>query len=291
MRTQPKGLVLVGVLGLVLTGCGKMESSGGQTTFKTPDEAVAAFVAAARANDTKVLDAMLGADGAGIVTSSDTIADVAERARFVERFDEKHDIITEGPDEATLTVGATDWPLPIPLVKVDDKWHWDGAAGKEEIFFRRIGHYELKAIAAVRGAVAAEQEYAATSHDGKPAGTFATRIISQPGTQNGLYWASKQGEPESPLGPAIAAAGGEGYDTTGARTPYHGYYYRMVPNGAGFGLVAYPADYRESGVMTFQSSESGVVFQKDLGDSTTAVALAMKGSAVDSTWTVVPEDQ
>lgn len=290
MRTQSSGLILLGALGLVLTGCGKMESSGGQTTFKTPDEAVAAFVAAARANDTKALAAMMGPDGAGVVTSSDTIADRAERARFVERFDEKHDIVEDGSGGATLNVGATEWPLPIPLVKVDDKWHWDGAAGKEEIFFRRIGHYELKAIAAVRGAVAAEQEYAATSHDGKPAGTYATYIISRPGKQDGLYWATKEGEPPSPLGPAIAAAGGEGYDTTGARTPYHGYYYRVLPNGAGFGIVAFPADYRESGVMTFQSSESGVVFQKDLGDSTAAVAQAMTGYAVDSTWTVVEDE-
>lgn len=282
--------MLLGALGLVLSGCGKMDSSGGQTTFKTPDEAVAAFVAAARANDTKALDAMLGADGADIVTSSDTIADIAERARFVERFDEKHAIVEDGANEATLTVGATDWPLPIPLVKADDKWHWDGAAGKDEVFYRRIGHYELKAIAAVRGAVAAEQEYAATSHDGKPAGSFARRIISQPGAQDGLYWAAKQGEPESPLGPAIAAAGGEGYDTTGARTPYHGYFYRILPNASGFGVVAYPADYRESGVMTFQSSESGVVFQKDLGDSTSAVAQALTGYSVDSTWTVVKDE-
>jgi hypothetical protein len=290
MRTHSRRFVLLVALGLVVTGCGKMESSGGQTTFKTPDEAVAAFVAAARANDTKALAAMLGPDGADVVTSTDTIADMAERARFVERFDEKHDIVEDGPDHATLNVGATEWPLPIPLVKVDDKWHWDGAAGKEEIFFRRIGHYELKAIAAVRGAVAAEQEYAATSHDGQPAGTYARRIISQPGTQNGLYWAAQQGEPESPLGPAIAAAGGEGYDTTGAKTPYHGYYYRLLPNGTGFGIVAFPADYRESGVMTFQSSESGEVFQKDLGDSTSALAQALTSYAVDSTWTVVKDD-
>ena len=290
MHRHPGGFIGLGAL-LFVAGCGKSEASGGQKAFKTPDEAVTAFVAAARANNTAALDSMLGPGGVQIVTSSDTIADRAERARFVERYDEKHELVDDGTDTLTLNVGATDWPLPMPLVKTGDKWHWDGEAGKQEVFYRRIGHNELKAIAACRAVVDAQQDYAAASHDGKPAGTYAQHIISRPDKRDGLYWATKEGEPPSPLGPAIAAAGSEGYDTSGARTPFRGYYYRMVPNGAGWGVVAYPADYRQSGVMTFQASETGVVYQKDLGDSTAAVAQAMKGYAVDGSWTEVPSDQ
>ena len=284
-----------GITGLSLllfaAGCGKGDASGGQTTFSTPDEAVTAFVAAARANNTGTLDSMLGQGGAQIVTSSDTIADQVERARFVERYDEKHALVENGADTLTLNVGATDWPMPIPLVKAGNRWHWDGEAGKEEVFYRRIGHNELKAIASCRAVVDAQQDYAAASHDGKPAGSFASRIISQPGRQDGLYWATQPGEPPSPLGPGIAQAGQEGYDTSGARTPYRGYYFRMLPGASGWGLVAYPADYRQSGVMTFQVSETGVVYQKDLGDGTAAAADAITKYAVDSTWTVVPADE
>ena len=289
MRTR--GEVLIGLVTLFAAGCGKGAASGAHTTFKTPDEAVTAFVAAARANDTAALDSMLGPGGAQIVTSSDTIADRAERARFVERYDEKHELVDDGTDTLTLNVGATDWPLPMPLVKVGDRWHWDGEAGKQEVFYRRIGHNELRAIAACRAVAVGQEEYAATGHDGRKAGAYAQRIISRPGTQDGLYWSAKDGEPQSPLGPGIAAAGGEGYDTTGARTPFHGYYYRMVPNGAGFGLVAYPADYRQSGVMTFQVSETGLVYQKDLGAETATLAQGMTKYAVDDTWTVVEDEE
>jgi len=290
MRTRAGGLIGLGAL-LCVAGCGKGDSSAGQTTFATPDEAVVAFVAAARANNTGALDSMLGPDGAQIVTSSDTIADEAERARFVERFDEKHDLVEAGTDTLTLDVGATDWPVPIPLVKAGGRWHWDGKAGKQEVFYRRIGHNELKAISSCRAVVSAQQEYAESAHDGKPAGTYASRIISQPGRQDGLYWGTKEGEASSPLGPGIAAAGSAGYDTTGARTPYRGYFFRMVPNPSGWGLVAYPADYRQSGVMTFLVSETGVVYQKDLGEGTAAAAQALAAYAVDSTWTAVPDDE
>ena len=289
MRTRSGWFVLGAVL--LVAGCGMRETPGGQTSFATPDDAVAAFVAAARANNTSALDSLLGPGGAAIVTSSDTIADNGERARFVERYDEKHELVDNGTDTLTLNVGATEWPMPIPLVKTGGKWHWDGEAGKDEVFYRRIGHNELKAIASCRAVVDAEQDYVDDAHDGKPAGAYATRIISQPGKQDGLYWATKEGDRPSPLGPGIAAAGSEGYDTSGARTPYRGYYFRMVPNGSGWGLVASPADYRQSGVMTFQVSESGVVYQKDLGEGTAAAADAITRYAVDSSWTVVAEDQ
>ncbi len=290
MRTCPGGFMMLGAL-LVVAGCGKGDVSSGQATFNTPDAAVTAFVAAARANNAGALDSMLGPGGSQIVTSSDTIADHAERARFVERFDEKHELVDDGVDTLTLNVGATDWPMPIPLVKAGGKWHWDGEAGKQEVFYRRIGHNELKAISAARAVVVAQQEYAEAAHDGRPAGAFASRIISQPGTQDGLYWGTKDGMAPSPLGPGIAAAGSAGYDTTGARTPYRGYYFRMVPNPSGWALVAYPADYHQSGVMTFQVSETGIVYQKDLGKDTPAAAQAISAYSVDSSWAAVAEDE
>lgn len=290
MRTSMRGCIGLVAMGFLAAGCAKGDNSGGQASFATPDEAVTAFVAAARAGNVAALDSLLGPGGAQIVTSSDTIADAQERARFVERYDEKHGLTEDGPDQMTLNVGATDWPVPIPLVKANGRWHWDGEAGKEEVFYRRIGHNELKAIAVCRGVVDAQGDYAAAAHDGHPAGAFAQRILSQDGKQDGLYWPVKQGEPESPLGPGIANAGSQGYDTSGARTPYHGYYYRLMPGApSSFGLVAWPADYRQSGVMTFQVNESGVVYQKDLGDSTATVAQGLQGYAVDSTWTVVPD--
>jgi hypothetical protein len=288
MRTAWRDLTLSGALVLALVGCGaKPEASKlVESVFDTPEAAVAAFVEAARTNNTAALETMLGPGSAQIVTSSDTIADNLERSRFVKGYDVKHVLAASGPDEITLIVGNSDWPLPIPLEKTDGKWRWNGAAGAKEVYYRRIGHNELGAISALKGVVEAQDEYAMESHDGKPRGSYAQYIVSRPGLQNGLYWATKEGEPQSPMGPAIAQAGSEGYDTTGARTPYHGYFYRMLPNGRGWGMVAYPSDYRVTGVMTFQVSQTGVIFQKDLGDSTSVDAPALTKYAVDSTWTV-----
>lgn len=168
-----------------------------------------------------------------------------------------------------------------------DKWYWDGKAGKAEIRCRRIGHNELAAINVCKGIVAAQHDYVASAHDGQPEGSYAARIVSEPGKQNGLYWEVKQGEPESPAGPMIAEAAQEGYDTSGKRMPYHGYYYRMLPAAGGFGSVAFPADYRSSGVMTFLVNQKGVIYQKDLGDNTAAIAQQMTSYDPDKTWHVV----
>jgi hypothetical protein len=261
-------------------------ADAGARAYPTADEAVAAFVEATRSGSVPDLLTILGPGSEDIISSGDTVADRAERTRFLARYDSAHTLVDTGPDQLTLEVGPDAWPLPIPLAKADGKWHWDGAAGRQEIVFRRIGHNELGAIAVCRGAVGAQQEYAATPHDGRPAGSYATRIVSQPGRQDGLYWPAAAGEAESPAGPLLAQAGSEGYDTTGARTPYHGYYYRIVENPGGYGVVAYPADYRASGVMTFQVDQEGVVYQKDLGEATDSVAQALAAYAIDSTWSV-----
>jgi hypothetical protein len=259
----------------------------GQKTFSSSKEALTAFIAAVRAGDPAALGAILGPGSEQVVSSSDSVADKADREKFLTWYDERHSFVPAHNDELTLQVGKDNWPLPIPLAHKGDQWYWDGQAGKEEILYRRIGHNELAAINVCKGIVAAQRDYAASGHEGRPAGSYAARLVSEPGKQNGLYWEAKEGEPESPAGPMIAQAAAEGYDTSGNRTPYHGYYYRMLPAANGFGFVAYPADYRSSGVMTFLVSQKGVIYQKDLGDKTAGIAQQMSSYAPDKTWSVV----
>jgi hypothetical protein len=260
---------------------------GAQKTFSSSKEALSAFVAAVRAGDPAELVAILGPGSEQVVSSSDSVADKADREKFLTWYDERHSLIPAHNGELTLQVGKNNWPLPIPLAHKGDQWYWDGQAGKEEILYRRIGHNELAAINVCKGIVAAQRDYAASVHEGQPAGSYAARLVSEPGKQNGLYWEAKEGEPESPAGPMLAQAAAEGYDTSGKRTPYHGYYYRMLPAANGFGFVAYPADYRSSGVMTFVVSQKGVIYQKDLGDKTADIAQQMSSYAPDKTWSVV----
>ncbi len=259
----------------------------GQKTFSSSKEALTAFIQAVRDGDPSELGAILGPGSEQVVASSDSVADKAARETFLQWYDEGHSLAPSHNGELTLQVGKDNWPLPIPLAQKGGQWYWDGQAGKDEILYRRIGHNELAAINVCKGIVAAQHDYAASAHDGKPLGSYAARIVSEPGKQNGLYWEVKEGEPESPAGPMLAQAANEGYDTSGNRTPYHGYYYRMLPSANGFGFVAYPADYRSSGVMTFLVSQKGVIYQKDLGDKTADIAQQMSSYAPDKTWTVV----
>jgi hypothetical protein len=259
----------------------------GQKTFSSSRDALTTFIQAVRSGDPSELGAILGPGSEQIVASSDSVADKAAREAFLKWYNEGHSLVPLHNGELTLEVGKNNWPLPIPLAHKGGQWYWDGQAGKDEILYRRIGHNELAAISVCEGIVAAQHDYAASAHDGKPAGSYATRIVSEAGRQNGLYWEVKEGEPQSPAGPMIADAADEGYDTSGQRTPYHGYYYRMLPSASGFGFVAYPADYRSSGVMTFLVSQKGVIYQKDLGDKTVNIAEHMASYDPDKTWRVV----
>jgi len=259
----------------------------GQKTFSSSEDALTAFVQAVRDGNPSELGAILGPGGEQIVSSSDSVADKTARESFLKWYDERHSLVPSGKGDLTLEVGKDDWPLPIPLAHTGDSWYWDGKAGKDEILYRRIGHNELAAINVCKGIVAAQQDYAASAHDGQPAGSYAARLVSEPGKQNGLYWEVKEGQPESPAGPMVAQAAQEGYDTSGKRTPYHGYYYRMLPAAGGFGFVAFPADYRSSGVMTFLVNQNGVIYQKDLGDDTASIAEQMTSYNPDKTWRVV----
>lgn len=261
--------------------------AAGQKTFDSSQEAVQALLQAVRENNTADLQAILGPDSEPIISSGDDVADKKVRALFISQFEAEHSLVKTAPSYFTLNVGKDSWPLPIPLVEANNKWYWDGAAGREEILYRRIGHNELAAINVCEGVVAAQREYASTAHDGQPAGAYAPRLASEPGKQNGLYWEVAKGENPSPAGPLLARANAEGYDTSGKRTPYHGYYYRMLKSPGGFGLVAYPADYRASGVMTFIVNQTGTIYQKDLGENSREIAQQMTEYKRDNTWTRV----
>jgi hypothetical protein len=259
----------------------------GQKTFASSKDAIKAFIQAVSEGDHDQLQSMLGPDSEQIVSSGDDVADKQARDQFVSEYKTKHSLLQTGPQQFTLNVGNNDWPLPIPLVHANDGWYWDGAAGREELLYRRIGRNEISAINVCKGVLAAQREYASRSHDGRPSGAYASRIVSESGTQNGLYWEVPAGSTPSPAGPLLAQANAEGYDTSGKHTPYHGYYYRMLRSPGGFGFLAYPAEYRSSGVMTFIINQNGVIYQKDLGETTSETAQQMTDYHRDGTWTQV----
>ncbi|HZR82963.1 MAG TPA: DUF2950 domain-containing protein [Candidatus Binatia bacterium] len=280
-----------------------------QKTFPSPDAAAEALVAAARAANTSALVDIFGPESKSLVESGDPVADRNAYERFVKSYDEAHKIVSASDSEMTLETGNDQWPFPIPLVKAGDAWHFDTAAGKQEILDRRIGANELATIEVVRAFVDAEREYFSRDPDGDKQPHYAQLIRSTPGKRDGLYWEEKPGEPPSPLGALFAEATAEGYHkTSSAPIPYHGYYYRILtaqgPHAAGgqydyivrgkmiggFALVAYPAEWRSSGVMTFLVNHDGVVFQKDLGPDTAKIAKAMKAFDPDDTWTRVQGD-
>lgn len=277
----------------------------GQKPFPSSTEAVNALVDAVRARDKSALLTILGGDSESIISSGDPVADKAERDSFLSSYDHQHRLIASGPHAETLEIGKDNWPLPIPVVKSGGSWYFDTAAGKEELLYRRIGHNELAAINVCNGVVSAQHDYAASGHDGLAAGIYAQKLLSSPGKQDGLYWHADQDDQQSPLGPLVANAAAQGYGGAAGPTPYHGYYYRIltqqgpaarggakdyVQNGemtGGFALIAYPAEYRNSGVMTFVVNQSGVVYQKDLGEKTAELISAVDTYNPDKTWTPI----
>jgi hypothetical protein len=273
-----------------------------QQTYKTPEAAVDALVATAKSGDQKEALVVLGRDGEDIISSGDKVSDDAARQRFVASYDAKHQIAMEGDNKAALVIGDNDYPFPIPLVRKNGQWSFDTEAGRREILYRRIGHNELDAIQTCLAYVDAQDEYAEKDRTSAGTGVYAERFVSQPGKKDGLYWPTAQGEEESPLGELFVAASRQGYRAGEGRSPYHGYYYKIltrqgaaavggavdyVVNGkmiGGFALVAYPAEYRNSGVMTFLVNHSGTVFQKDLGPKTAELAEAMTSFNPDPSW-------
>ncbi|MGA8012978.1 MAG: DUF2950 domain-containing protein [Candidatus Acidiferrales bacterium] len=290
-------------LALLVAGCiptRSMAQQPGQKTFSSAQEATDALVAAAQSNDEKALLDILGPDAKQIVSSGDDVEDAQNRANFAQRYREMHRLIKEPDGTTTLYAGDENWPMPIPLVNKGNLWYFETAAGKREILYRRVGRNEISTIHVCQQLVAAEKEYY-SAHNNE----YAQKFLSDEGQQNGLYWKAADSQPQSPIGPLVAEAVAEGYTAThdGApQTPYRGYYYRMLtrqgasaPGGAksyiangkmtgGFAFVAYPAEYRSSGVMTFIVGEDGVVYRKDLGKNTAVLAKAMKDYSPDSSW-------
>ena len=290
------------VVAILLTGCFSILSAAqqsGQKIFSSAEEASNALVTAERSNDQKALLDILGRDGKQIVSSGDETEDAQSRANFVEKYQEMHRLVKEPDGTTTLYIGAKNWPTPIPLINKGNVWYFDTEAGKKEILYRRIGRNEMSTIRVCQELVAAQKEYYATQHN-----EYAQKIFSDEGQHNGLYWKAADGEPQSPIGPLVASAVAKGYGKSleGAPTPYRGYYYLILtrqgkngPGGAksyivdgkmtkGFAFVAFPAEYRSSGVMTFIVGVDGVVYQKDLGAQTEILAKAMKEYNPSSGW-------
>jgi hypothetical protein len=292
---------------LLLTACFPARSLAqqtGQKTFSSPEEASNALVTAAQNNDEKTMLEILGPDGKQIVSSGDDAEDAESRAHFVQRYQQMHRLVKEADGNTLLYIGAENWPTPIPLVNNGSSWYFDTEAGKKEILYRRIGRNEISTISVCQELVAAQKEYYSAQHS-----EYAQKIFSDEGQHNGLYWKAAEGEPQSPIGPLVASAFAKDKSPGGAATPYRGYYYLILtrqgkngPGGAknyivngkmteGFAFVAYPAEYRSSGVMTFIVNEEGVVYQKDLGNKTEALARAMKEYKPQSSWQKAEEQQ
>ena len=309
---QASGLAITLLLTVVILALPGRLFAAGEQRFGSSDEAVNALKAAMAAGDTNTLRLIFGPTGHSSV-SADVVEAVTEREMFKQRLAEKIQLVPKSDSEEILKLGADDWPFPIPLVKEDGRWFFDTEAGQEEILNRRIGANELGAIHVCRAYVEAQREYAATDRTGEGVLQYAQHLRSTPGTHDGLYWSSINGQELSPLGPLVAQARVEGYRhkekiLTEEQSPYHGYYFRVLtrqgrhaPGGkhnyiinghmiAGFALVAWPAEWDNTGVMTFIVNQQGRVYQKNLGPKSSARAEALTTFDPDSTWTLTAED-
>jgi hypothetical protein len=305
----PHRLGVAAALCGLLAGCGERKDPAAlvpERTFATPEEAVAALVAAAERFDVPELKAILGPDGEPLVATADTVADRNQAAAFAAEARVQQRLeFDSARTSAVLNVGAEDWPMPIPVVEQGGRWYFNSTAGAEEILRRRIGQNELDAITVSRGYVEAEREYALVRHDGSLLNQYAQRIVSTPGTQDGLAWQTADGIWEGPVGENIARVIEEGYSDRSQ--PFHGYYYKVLkgqgpaaPLGAmdfmvegamigGFALVAAPAEYGVTGIQSFIVSWEGTVYQKDMGDATLESFRSMDLYNPDSTWTPVEQ--
>jgi Protein of unknown function (DUF2950) len=279
-----------------------------QASYASAEEAVAGLVEAARSSDpAEAIVRVLGPDGEDIATSGDPVADEARLARFLKAFENGHQVQQEDASKAVLLVGQDEFPFPIPLVSENGRWRWDTAQGLDEVLTRRIGENELATIEVMLGYAAAQLEYAEQERDGKGL-QYARRLMSRDGRKDGLYWAIVEGEEPSPIGPLVAEAQRKGYSGSGSGSAYNGYIFRILygqgkhaSDGArdyivndrmigGFGLIATPADYGNSGVMTFIVNQDGDVYEKDLGPDSAERAARIKLFDPDPTWKKVESE-
>jgi hypothetical protein len=281
---------------LAVMGCCAIPAGAqqpGQKTFSSAMEASRALVEAVKADDQPELLKILGPGAKRIVSSGDAAEDKADRAEFLRKYQEMHRLVNEPDGMTTIYIGAENWPMPIPLAGKNGVWYFDTPAGEHEILYRRIGKNELAVIQLCHELVDAQKEYYAKPHDGDSARRYAQKIFSDPNKHNGLYWKSGSGEGESPIGPMVAAAASEisTGDATHKSEPFQGYYFRLLAgppmgegNSHGFAFIAYPAEYRSSGVMTFVVDQDGVVYEKDLGRRTAEIEKAIVPFNRDATW-------
>jgi Protein of unknown function (DUF2950) len=272
----------------------------GQETFASAAEASHALVAALKAEDQSALLSLLGPGGKDIVSSGDAVEDKNHREEFVQKYHQMHRLVMEPDGKTTLYIGAENWPTPIPLVHKGGLWYFDTAVGKQQILYRRIGKNEMAVIQVCHELVDAQKEYYGQPHDGDSGSQYAQKLSSDPGKHNGLYWQASAGEGESPIGPLMASAAAEGYPADLQPQPFQGYYFRILTakkatKGAssyivdgkmtrGFAFLAYPAEYRSSGVMTFIVDEDGIVYEKDLGRRTPEIAKKLTRYDRDASW-------
>jgi hypothetical protein len=296
-------VVFLSFLSVVATGR-SFGATAQQKTFASAADAVKAAITAAKSNDDKELLAIFGAQAKDLISSGDPVADKQRRAQFIKAFDEKNRLAVEG-ENTIVVIGKNEWPFPIPLVKKGESWVFDTAKGREEVLNRRIGDNELSAIQVSLAYFDAQREYAKKDRDGDGLVEYAQKIRSDPGKKNGLYWDAKAGEELSPLGPLAVRAVKEGYGQgkpSDKPAPFYGYYYRILiaqgkdaPGGAysyvvkgnmigGFALVAYPAEYGNSGVMTFIVNHEGVVYEKDFGPDTATAVKKITRFNPDKSW-------
>ncbi len=280
---------------------------GGARRFDSPDAAVKALVASAKAGDRAGVDAIFGS-GVKELLSGDEKQDAIEFAAFAKSLGQYAFLVKKADDRYILNIGAQNWPMPIPLVRTNGSWFFDTAAGKEEVLSRRIGKDEITAIGVCRAYVVAQREYAVGDRDGSGVFKYARKLRSTPGEKDGLYWRTAPDEEESPFGPLVAEARAEGYSHTtadGEPQPFHGYLFKVLtaqgpaaPGGAydyvingnmvaGFALVAYPAHWGESGIMTFIVNQSGKVYECNYGAESAEIASAMSSFDPDAGWTPV----
>lgn len=292
MKRTVQRLIAIVALSLSLTPMlARAEPGADRPRYATPLEAMVALAAAVRQQDNTGLLKIFGPDAQDILHTDDPIQDRKALERFRDAMDAKLALLRQSDGSVTLELGTDDWPFPIPLKRDAQGWYFDAAAGREELLNRRIGANELHTLGVVRAYVDAQYEYAKADPDGNGKPDYAQRLLSSEGKKDGLYWPVAAGGAQSPMGPLVAAAAEEGY-RRGTGDSYHGYRYKLLtaqgdaaPGGqrsylqdgtlsGGFGLVAYPAEYGVSGIMTFIVNQQGVVFQKDLGEDTARLAPA-----------------
>ncbi len=306
---KEKWLFVMAAALVVVFACGSAHANPPhQRSFSSPGAAVRAMADAVKADDTRALLRIFGPGSKDIVLSGDPVEDKEGHRRFIKRYEEKNRL-EEVSGKVILYTGNDEWPFPIPIVKAGTRWRFDAKAGGQEILARRVGRNELNAIQVCLAYVDAQQEYAMKKgRQGNGLLEYAQKFVSAPGAHDGLYWEAKEGEEQSPMGPLFATAREAGYSGEllgGESAPYHGYFYRILkaqgkdaPGGArdylvgdkmigGFAIVAYPAKYGDSGVMTFIVNQDGVVYQKDLGKDAKRAALAMNAFDPDNTWVKV----